>query len=126
MTEGFDPATLMARALEMQQRLIDAQAEAESETVEGIAGGGKVRVTMTGAGEVTSVRIDPSVVDPNEVDLLEDLILAALRDAATRVGTTWGWGVGWPSSSVAVRPVRSMRATPTSRAEACSQGSSRT
>ena len=86
MTEGFDPATLMARALEMQQRLIDAQAEAESETVEGIAGGGKVRVTMTGAGEVTSVRIDPSVVDPNEVDLLEDLIVAALRDAATRVG----------------------------------------
>jgi DNA-binding YbaB/EbfC family protein len=76
----------MARALEMQQRLIDAQAEAESETVEGIAGGGKVRVTMTGAGEVTAVRIEPSVVDPNEVDLLEDLIVAALRDAATRVG----------------------------------------
>jgi DNA-binding YbaB/EbfC family protein len=87
MTDGgFDPQALMARALEMQQRLLDAQAEAAEETVEGAAGGGKVRVTMTGAGEVTAVRIDPSVVDPAEVDLLEDLIVAALRDAATRVG----------------------------------------
>ena len=85
MTEGFDPQALMARALEMQQRLIDAQAEAAEATVEGSAGAGKVRVTMTGTGEVTAVRIDPSVVDPAEVDLLEDLVVAALRDAATRV-----------------------------------------
>jgi DNA-binding YbaB/EbfC family protein len=86
MTEGFDPQALMARALEMQQRLLDAQAEAAEATVEGTAGAGKVRVMMTGAGDVTAVRIDPSVVDPGEVDLLEDLIVAALHDAATRVG----------------------------------------
>jgi nucleoid-associated protein EbfC len=86
VTEGFDPQALLAQALEMQQRLLDAQAEAEEAIVEGAAGGGKVKVTMTGTGEVTAVHIDPSVVDPAEVDLLEDLIVAALRDAATRVG----------------------------------------
>ncbi len=86
MTEGFDPQALLARALEMQQRLVDAQAEAAEESVDGSAGGGKVRVTMTGTGDVTAVHIDPSVVDPNEVDLLEDLVLAAFHDAATRVG----------------------------------------
>ena len=86
MTEGFDPQALLARALEMQQRLLDAQAEAADETVEGSAGGGKVRVTLTGTGDVTAVRIDPSVVDPDEVELLEDLIVAALHDAAARVG----------------------------------------
>jgi nucleoid-associated protein EbfC len=86
MTEGFDPQALMARALEMQQRLLDAQAGAAEETVVGTSGAGMVRITMTGAGEVTTVRIDPSVVDPAEVDLLEDLVVAAFRDAATRVG----------------------------------------
>jgi DNA-binding YbaB/EbfC family protein len=86
VTEGFDPQALLAQALEMQQRLLDAQAEAEDAIVEGASGGGKVTVTMTGTGEVTAVHIDPSVVDPAEVDLLEDLIVAALRDAATRVG----------------------------------------
>jgi DNA-binding YbaB/EbfC family protein len=98
MTEGFDPQALMARALEMQQRLLDAQAEAEEESVEGAAGGGTVRVTMTGTGEVTAVRIDPSVINPDEVDLLEDLIVAALRDAAARVGLLaeqrFGQGLG--------------------------------
>jgi DNA-binding YbaB/EbfC family protein len=85
VTEGFDPQALLARALEMQQRLLDAQAQAADETVEGSAGGGKVRVTLTGTGDVTAVRIDPSVVDPAEVELLEDLIVAALHDAAARV-----------------------------------------
>jgi len=86
VTEGFDPQALLAQALEMQQRLLDAQAEAEQSTVEGTSGGGKVTVTMTGAGEVTAVRIDPSVVDRDDVELLEDLIVAALRDAMTKVG----------------------------------------
>jgi DNA-binding YbaB/EbfC family protein len=86
MSEGFDPQALLAQALEMQQRLLDAQAEAAESTVEGTAGGGKVRVTMTGTGDVVSVRIDPAVVDPDDVELLEDLVLAAFRDASTKVG----------------------------------------
>jgi len=86
MSDAFDPQALLAQALEMQQRLLDAQAEAADETVEGTAGGGTVRVTMTGTGDVTAVRIDPSVVDPQEVELLEDLVVVALRDASAKVG----------------------------------------
>jgi len=86
VTEGFDPQALLAQALEMQQRLLDAQAEAAAATVEGTSGGGKVVVTMTGTGDVTAVRLDRSVVDPDDVELLEDLIVAALHDAATKVG----------------------------------------
>jgi DNA-binding YbaB/EbfC family protein len=86
MSDAFDPQALLAQALEMQQRLLDAQAEAAEATVEGTAGGGTVRVTMTGTGEVTAVRIDPSVVDPQEVELLEDLVVVALRDASAKVG----------------------------------------
>lgn len=81
---GFDPSALLSQALEMQQRLMAAQAEAEAEIVEGSAGGGKVKVTMTGGGEVTAVRIDPSVVVADDVEMLEDLIVAALHDAAHR------------------------------------------
>ena len=94
MSEGFDPQALLAQALEMQQRLMDAQAEAAAETVEGRSGGGKVVVTMTGAGEVVSVRIDPSVVVADEVDLLEDLVVAAFRDAATQASDRAQQGLG--------------------------------
>ena len=84
MSEGFDPQALLSQALDLQQRLMDARAEAAATTVDGLAGGGRVRVTMSGTGEVTAVRLDPAIVDPAEVDLLEDLIVAAVRDAATR------------------------------------------
>ncbi|GAC1305412.1 MAG: hypothetical protein NVSMB16_00940 [Acidimicrobiales bacterium] len=94
MSEGFDPQALLAQALEMQQQLMNAQSDAATETAEGTAGSGKVRVTMTGAGEITAVRIDPSVVDPADVDLLEDLILAALHDAATKAGELAQAGFG--------------------------------
>jgi DNA-binding YbaB/EbfC family protein len=85
MTEGFDLQAMLAQAQEMQQRMLDAQEAAASQTVEGSAGGGMVRVTATGAGEFTAVHVDPSVVDPADVEMLEDLILAALHDAAQRV-----------------------------------------
>jgi DNA-binding YbaB/EbfC family protein len=85
MSQGFDPQALLAQALEMQQKLMEAQDEAADQIVEGSAGGGKVKITMTGGGEVTAVRIDPSVVVADEVDLLEDLVLAAFHDAFGRV-----------------------------------------
>jgi nucleoid-associated protein EbfC len=97
LTEAFDPQALLARAMEMQQRLLDAQADAAGTSVEGTAGGGKVRVTMTGTGEVTAVHIDHSVVDPNEVDLLEDLLVGAARVGALaeeRLGTGLLGGIG--------------------------------
>jgi DNA-binding YbaB/EbfC family protein len=85
VTEGFDLQAMLAQAQEMQQRMLDAQEAAAAQIVEGSAGGGMVKVTVTGAGEFTAVHLDPSVVDPADVDLLEDLILAALHDAAQRV-----------------------------------------
>ena len=61
------------------------QAELEALRIEGTSGGGLVRVEMTGAKEILSVRIDPSAVDPADVELLQDLVLAALRDASRQV-----------------------------------------
>jgi DNA-binding YbaB/EbfC family protein len=81
---GLDLSALLAQAQEMSEKLMAAQTDAAGELIEGSSGGGKVRVTMTAGGEVRAVKIDPSVVDPGEVDLLEDLIVAALHDTATR------------------------------------------
>jgi nucleoid-associated protein EbfC len=67
------------------QQAISAQAEAARTTVEGSAGGGVVTVTMTGTGEVTDVTIAREVVDPDDVDMLQDLVLAALHDAGLKV-----------------------------------------
>ena len=61
------------------------QAELEALRIEGSSGGGLVRIEMTGAKEVLSVRIDPSAVDPSDVEMLQDLVLAAFRDASRQV-----------------------------------------
>ena len=82
---GFDFSNLLASAQQMQQQLLEAQARAAEQEVEGQAGGGVVRITATGGFEITDVRIDPSVVDPNDVEMLQDLVLAALRDTLHKV-----------------------------------------
>lgn len=82
---GLDLGSLMEQAGAMQRQLAEAQEEAAATVLEGASGGGAVRVTVTGAGEFRSVSIDPSAVDPDEVELLEDLVLAALHDASTRI-----------------------------------------
>ena len=81
MSDQFDLAGLLQQAQEMQQQLMEAQAAAAQEVVEGQAGGGVVKVTVTGGMEFVAVRIDPEAVDPGDVAMLEDLVLAALRDA---------------------------------------------
>lgn len=82
---GFDMNALLAQAQAMQAQMVNAQAELAAKTVTGQAGGDLVSVTMTGAGELTEVRIDPKVVDPDDVETLGDLIVAAVRDASTQV-----------------------------------------
>lgn len=82
---GFDLGALLAQAQQMQQSIMEAQADAAEREVEGMAGGGVVRITVTGAMEFTSVTIDPSAVDPNDVEMLQDLVLAALHDASAQV-----------------------------------------
>jgi DNA-binding YbaB/EbfC family protein len=69
---------------QMQQQLMDAQQTAAAQVVEGRAGGGVVRMTVTGGLEFRDVTIDPAVVDPDDVEMLQDLVLAAVRDAVTR------------------------------------------
>jgi len=82
---GFDLGGLLAQAQNMQQQLLEAQSRVAAQTVEGQAGGGVVRVTMTGGFDFTSVRIDPEAVDPQDVEMLQDLVLAAIRDAVGKV-----------------------------------------
>ncbi len=67
------------------QQVLAAQAQAAQQTVEGSAGGGVVKVQMTGLGEVVGVTLAPEVVAPEDVEMLQDLILAAIRDATTKV-----------------------------------------
>jgi len=76
---------LMKQAQKMQQDLLAAQAELAERKVTGTAGGGLVSATMTGSGELTDVAIDPKAVDPEDVETLQDLIVAAVRDAARQV-----------------------------------------
>lgn len=71
--------------LEQAQQMMAAQAEAAEREVEGLAGGGMVRIVATGTGQVRSVTIDPTVVDPGDVAMLEDLVLAALHDVNTQL-----------------------------------------
>lgn len=68
----------------MQNKMVKIQDELAQETIEGTAGGGAVVVTMTGQQQVQSVEINPDVVDPEDVSLLEDLILAAFNEALTK------------------------------------------
>ena len=77
-----DLQMIMQQAQKMQEQLIAAQAELATAEVIGQAGNGLVQVTMTAAGEVRAVRIDPQVVDPEDVDTLQDLVVGALQDAA--------------------------------------------
>ncbi len=72
---------LMKQAQKMQEQLMAAQAELADAQVEGSAGGGMVKATVSGSGELVSLTIDPSVVDPEDVETLTDLVVAAVRDA---------------------------------------------
>lgn len=67
-----------------QEMLAKAQAELAAATVEGTAGGGAVRVTMSGEQKVTAISLAPEVVDPEDVDMLQDLIMAAISDASEK------------------------------------------
>ena len=77
---------LLKQAQKMQEQLQEARAAAESQEVEGQSGGGVVKVRVTGAMDFTGVSIDPSAVDPDDVGMLEDLVLAAIRDAVGKAG----------------------------------------
>ncbi len=76
---------LLQQAQKMQQALADAQQQLATSEVTGSAGGGLVTATMTGNGDVVSLTIAPAAVDPDDVETLQDLVVAALRDAQRAV-----------------------------------------
>ena len=87
-------AKMMKEAQRMQERMAEAQNELAARTIEATSGGGKIKVTATGAGDIVSIKIDPQVVDPQDVECLEDLVLKgvqqALEDAKALAGAEMG------------------------------------
>jgi nucleoid-associated protein EbfC len=81
-----DLQQLLKQAQKMQQELMTVQEELARTEVEGTAGGGLVKATVTGGGELVGLEIDPKAVDPQDTETLADLILAAVRDANDSAG----------------------------------------
>ncbi len=76
---------MMARLQQMQERALKAQQQLEAQTVDGTAGGGAVSISVSGGLKVQSLKIDPEVVDPDDVEMLEDLVTAAVNEALQKV-----------------------------------------
>jgi DNA-binding YbaB/EbfC family protein len=74
-------SNLMKQAQKMQKQMMEIQEELADRTVEATVGGGMVTVVANGQQDILSIRIDPEVVDPNDVEMLQDLILAAVNEA---------------------------------------------
>ncbi|WP_091245939.1 YbaB/EbfC family nucleoid-associated protein [Klenkia soli] len=81
-----DMASILKQAQQMQQHLAAAQEQLAQAEVTGTAGGGMVTATMTGSGELTGLVISPEAVDPTDVETLQDLVVAAVRDAGRAAG----------------------------------------
>lgn len=95
---GFDLGSLLEMAGQVQQQMENAEAQAAATTFEGSAGGGVVKVTVTGASEFTSVTIAPEAVD--DIEMLQDLVLAAVRDALEQVKAMQASSMGGLGSAI--------------------------
>lgn len=81
MADDANMADMFGRIMEIQKRMAEAQQLLASKTVTAEAGGGMVRVTASGAQRVTAIKIEPDAVDPDDVELLEDLVIAGVNKA---------------------------------------------
>ena len=79
---------MLKQAQQMQTKMAEVQERLAAMEVDGTAGAGLVTVTMSGKNDIKKVKIDPSLIDPNEAEVLEDLIVAAASDAKTKVDET--------------------------------------
>ena len=79
--KGVNPSGLMAQVQEMQQQMAEQQEALAHETVSVTAGGGAITVVITGHQRLTSIEIDPDLVDPEEIEMLQDMIVAAVNAA---------------------------------------------
>lgn len=82
---GGNMANLMKQAQKMQKQMEDATKELEEKEMTATSGGGAVEVTVSGKRQVTKVKIDPQAVDPDDVEMLEDLIMAAVNEALRQI-----------------------------------------
>ncbi len=80
-----DIGKLLKQAQQMQTKMAEMQAKLAEKTVESSAGGGMVKIVMNGQHEILSVNIDPEVVDPADVEMLEELVAAAVNEARSKV-----------------------------------------
>jgi nucleoid-associated protein EbfC len=102
MPQGPNMNQLLKQAQQMQAEMAKAQEELKNEVVEASAGGGMVKVTMTGDMELREIKISPEAVDPEDVELLQDMVTAAVNEAlrsaqelaANRMGGIAGLGGG--------------------------------
>ena len=76
---------MLKEAQKLQSKMADMQAKLAETELSGAAGGGMVKVTVNGKGEMRSIKIDPALAEPAEIEVLEDLIVAAFNDAKTRL-----------------------------------------
>ncbi len=81
MAKNFDMNQLLQQAQQMQAQMAQAQEQLANEIVEASAGGGLVTVKATGTGEIRQITIDPKAIDPDDPELLEDTVLAAVNEA---------------------------------------------
>ena len=103
MARGMDMNKMMQKVQQMQAEMAKAQEQLKHETVEASAGGGMVTVKVSGELELLEVKIDPEAVDPEDVELLQDMVLAAVNEAiraaqelaASKMGAATG-GLGGP------------------------------
>lgn len=84
---GMNMQQLMRQAQKMQEDMAKAQEELENTSLEGVSGGGMVKVVMNGKKQLTSIKLAKDVVDPEDIEMLEDLILAAFKDAESKAKT---------------------------------------
>lgn len=80
----FNQKQLMGQLKKMQEEVLKAQEELKNEVVEGIAGDGKVKVRLNGHVEIQSVKVDPALANPDDVEVLEDLLVLAFRDGSEK------------------------------------------
>lgn len=81
-------ANLMKQASQMQSKMTEMQEKLAAITIEGVSGAGMVTVTLGGKGDMKSIKIDPKLADPAEMEMLQDLIIAAYSDARRRLDET--------------------------------------
>lgn len=81
MANGPNMADMFGKIMEMQQKMSEVQEKLASKTVTAEAGGGMVKVTANGAQRITAIKIDPDAVDPEDLELLEDLVIAGVNKA---------------------------------------------